>query len=178
MANTNSPLQIEKNPGFGENVSQLSLSVYISHLNVPILYMISQKVVSPFNMSHLFMEDSIFGYWDGTGVIAHEGNSLKPHSKIFHSEHYPKNLRTSASSSYTLGLGGGLCNWSLFLRRLANERKSKKMASPESALSVNPTTRKISIRKANKIQRRSRIPNPKLRSVFEIPANSLNCRLM
>jgi hypothetical protein len=62
MANTNSPLQIEKNPGFGENVSQLSLSVYISHLNVPILYMISQKVVSPFNMSHLFMEDSIFGY--------------------------------------------------------------------------------------------------------------------
>jgi hypothetical protein len=62
MANTNSPLQIEKNQGFGENVSQLSLSVYISHLNVPILYMISQKVVSPFNMSHLFMEDSIFGY--------------------------------------------------------------------------------------------------------------------
>jgi hypothetical protein len=49
------------------------------------------------------------------------------------------------------------------------------MASPRSAHSVNPTTRKISIGKANKIQRRrSRIPNPKLRSVFEIPENSLN----
>jgi hypothetical protein len=65
MANTNFPSQISKSrriKGFGENVSQLSLGVYISHLNVPILYMISQKVVSPLNMSHLFMEDWIFGY--------------------------------------------------------------------------------------------------------------------
>jgi hypothetical protein len=60
----------------------------------------------------------------------------------------------------------------MFLRRPANERRSKKMASPRSALSVNPITRKISIEKPNKIQRkRSRIPNPKLRSVFEIPEN-------
>jgi hypothetical protein len=27
-------------------------------------------------MSHLFMEDCIFCYWDGTGVIAHEGTFL------------------------------------------------------------------------------------------------------
>jgi hypothetical protein len=47
---------------FGENVSQLSLGVYIPYLNVPLLYMISQKVVSPLNMSHLFVEDWIFGY--------------------------------------------------------------------------------------------------------------------
>jgi hypothetical protein len=66
MANTNPPLpQISKSrrvKGFGENVGQLSLGVYISHLNVPLLYMISQKVVSPLNMSHLFVEDWIFGY--------------------------------------------------------------------------------------------------------------------
>jgi hypothetical protein len=48
--------------GFGENIGQLSLGVYVSHLNVPILYMISQKVMSFLNMSHLFMEDWIFGY--------------------------------------------------------------------------------------------------------------------
>jgi hypothetical protein len=53
------------------------------------------------------------------------------------------------------------------------------MASPRSALSVNPTTRKISIEKTNKIQQgRSRIPNPKLKSVFEIPEDSLNCSPM
>jgi hypothetical protein len=59
------PLQISKSrriKGFGENVSQLSLGVYISHLNVLILYMISLKVVSPLNMSHLFVEDWIFCY--------------------------------------------------------------------------------------------------------------------
>jgi hypothetical protein len=136
--------------------------------------MISQKVGSPLNMSHLFVEYWIFGYWDGTGVIAHEENSLKPHSRISHDVYYLKNLWAAASGSNILSLSGGLCNWRLFLRRPANKRRSKKMASPRSALSVNPTTHKISIRKANKIQRRSRIPNPKLRSVFEIPENSLN----
>jgi hypothetical protein len=89
------PLQISKSrriKWFGENVDQLSLGAYVSHLNVPLLYMISQKVVSPLNKSHLFVKDWIFGYRDGTGVIAHEGNSPKPHSKIFHGVHYPKNL--------------------------------------------------------------------------------------
>ena len=65
MANTNFPPQISKSrriKGFSENVGQLSLGVYVSHLNIPFLYMISQKVVSPLNMSHLFVEDWIFGY--------------------------------------------------------------------------------------------------------------------
>jgi hypothetical protein len=65
MANTNFPLQISKlrgMKGFGKNVGQLSLDVYVSHLSVPLLYMISQKVVSSLNMSLLFVEDWIFGY--------------------------------------------------------------------------------------------------------------------
>jgi hypothetical protein len=67
MVNTNPPPspQIRKSrriKGFCENVSQLSLGVYVSHLNVSLLYMISQKVVSSLKMSHLFMEDWIFGY--------------------------------------------------------------------------------------------------------------------
>jgi hypothetical protein len=83
------------------------------------------------------------------------------------------------SSSYILGLNGGLCNRRLFSRRPANERRSKKITSHIGALSVNPTTHKINIEKANKIkQRRSRIQNLKLRSVLEIPENSLNCRPM
>jgi hypothetical protein len=89
------PLQISKSrriKRFGENIGQLSLSVYVSHLNVSVLYMISQIVVSSLNMSNLFVENWIFGYRDGTGVIAHEGNSLKPHSKVSHGVHYPKNL--------------------------------------------------------------------------------------
>jgi hypothetical protein len=60
MTNTNFPPPISKSrriKGFGENIGQLSLGIYIPHLNVPLLYMISQKVVSPLNMSHLFVKD-------------------------------------------------------------------------------------------------------------------------
>jgi hypothetical protein len=65
MAKTNFPSQISKLrriKWFGEDIGQLSLSVYISHLDVSLLYMISQKVVSSLNMSHIFVEDWIFGY--------------------------------------------------------------------------------------------------------------------
>jgi hypothetical protein len=44
---------------------------------------------------------------------------------------------------------------------------------------INLTTRKISIEKTNKIQRRrSRIPNLKLECVFEIPEDLLNSHPM
>jgi hypothetical protein len=83
------------------------------------------------------------------------------------------------SNSYILGLSGGLCNRRLFMRRPTNKRRFEKMTSIRSALSVNSTTQKINIRKVNSIKRRkSRIPNPKLRSMFEVPENSLNYRPM
>jgi hypothetical protein len=65
MRNTNFTPQISKVKtikGFGEDIGQLSLGVYASHLSVSLLYMISQEVVSSLNMSHLFMKDWIFGY--------------------------------------------------------------------------------------------------------------------
>jgi hypothetical protein len=55
-----SPPQISKArsiEGFVEDIGELSLGVYVSHLNVSLLYMISQEVVSSLNMSHLFVED-------------------------------------------------------------------------------------------------------------------------
>jgi hypothetical protein len=136
---------------------------------------ISQEVVSPLKVSHSFVKDWIFCYRYNTGIIAHEGNTLEGHSIIFHGLHYPKNLGAVGSSNYILGLSGGLCNRRLFLRRPTNKRRSKKMTSTRSALSVNPTTHKISIRKTSKIKRRrNTIPNPKLMSAFEVPKNSLN----
>jgi hypothetical protein len=92
MANTNLPPQISKARrinGFGENVSQLLLCIYVSHLNVSFLYMVSQKVVPPLKVSRSLVVDWIFGYGDGTGVITHEGNSLKTHSKVSLGVHNP-----------------------------------------------------------------------------------------
>jgi hypothetical protein len=59
MANTNFPQQISKLRSikeFGKNVSQLPLCVYVSHLNISLLYTISQEVVSPLRVSHAFVE--------------------------------------------------------------------------------------------------------------------------
>jgi hypothetical protein len=78
MANTNFPPQISKSrriKGFGENAGQLSLSVYISHLYVSLLYMISQKVVSSLNMSH-FLWKTEFLATEMALVLSHMRGTL------------------------------------------------------------------------------------------------------
>jgi hypothetical protein len=75
--------------GFGENISQLSPCINISHLNISLLNMVSQEVVSPLKVSHSFVKDWIFCYRDGTDVVTYEGNSLKYHSKVSHGVHNP-----------------------------------------------------------------------------------------
>jgi hypothetical protein len=66
---------------FGKNISQRSLCINVSYLDISFFNMVSQEIVSPFKVSHSFVEDWVFAYKDGTDVIAHEGNSLKDHSK-------------------------------------------------------------------------------------------------
>jgi hypothetical protein len=72
--------------------------------------MISQEVVSHFEVFHSLVEDWVFGYRDGTGVVTHEGNSLKDHSKVSHVVHNPLDLVAVASSSYIVSFCGGLSN--------------------------------------------------------------------
>jgi hypothetical protein len=90
MPNNNFPLQSSKARSikrFGENISQLFLCVNVSHLDISLFHMISHEVVSHFEVFHSFVEDWVFGYRDGTGVVAHEGNFLKDHSKVSHGVH-------------------------------------------------------------------------------------------
>jgi hypothetical protein len=92
MANTNFPLQISKARSiemFGEDIGQLSHGIDVSHLNTSLLNMISQEVVSPLKVSHSFLEDWVFCYRNGTGVVTHEGSSLKDYSKVSHGVHNP-----------------------------------------------------------------------------------------
>jgi hypothetical protein len=94
MANTNPPPPPQSSKArrikeFGENISQPSLGIDVSHLNISLHNVISQEVVSPLKVSHSFVEDWIFGYRDGTSVVAHEGNSLKAHSKVSHGVYNP-----------------------------------------------------------------------------------------
>jgi hypothetical protein len=50
-------------------------------------------------VSHSLVEYWIFDHRDVTSVIAHEGNSLKDHSKISHGVHNPHDLRAAATYS-------------------------------------------------------------------------------
>jgi hypothetical protein len=70
--------------------------------------MVSQEVVSPLKVSHSFVEDWVFGCRDGTGVVAHERNSLKDHSKVSHGVHNPYDLGAAANNDHILSLCGGL----------------------------------------------------------------------
>jgi hypothetical protein len=109
MTNANFPPQSSKArsiKGFGENISQLSFCINVSHLDVSLFNMVSQKVVCPLKVSHSFMEDWFSGYKDGTSVVTHEGNSLKDHSKVS----WCAQSIGSGSSSYILSLCDGLSN--------------------------------------------------------------------
>jgi hypothetical protein len=73
--------------GFHENIIQLSLYNNVSHLDIALFNMVSQEMLSPFKVSHSFVEDWGFGYRDGADIAAHEGNSLEDHSKVSHGVH-------------------------------------------------------------------------------------------
>jgi hypothetical protein len=92
MVNTNFPPQSSKARsinGFGENISQLSISIDVPHLNISLFNVIYQEVVSPLKVSHSLVEDWVFSYRAGTDVVTYEENSLKDHSKVSHGVHNP-----------------------------------------------------------------------------------------
>jgi hypothetical protein len=67
--------------------------------------------VSCLSMSMNFIAISPFSTWSlRKWCLTHEGYNIIVHSIISHSLHYPKYLRTAASSSYILSPCGGLCN--------------------------------------------------------------------
>jgi hypothetical protein len=92
MANTNFPpqsIKVRSIKGFDKNINQLSLCANISHLDISLHHMISQEVMSQFEVFHSFVEDWVFGYRDVTGVVTYEGNSLELYSKVSHGVHNP-----------------------------------------------------------------------------------------
>jgi hypothetical protein len=53
--------------------------------------------MSTLKASHSFVKNWVFGYRDSTGVIAHEGNSLKNHSKVSHGVYDPQDMGATAT---------------------------------------------------------------------------------
>jgi hypothetical protein len=70
-------------------ISANYLYINVSHLDISLFNMVSQEMVSLLEVTHSFVEDWVFGYRYGTGVVAHEGKSLEDHSKVSHGVHNP-----------------------------------------------------------------------------------------
>jgi hypothetical protein len=105
MANTKFLPQSSKTrsiKGFGENVSQLPLCINVFCHYVSLQNVVSQEVLSHFDVFRSPMENWVLGYAYATGVITHEGYTLVGHSIISHSMHYLKNLGARGSNSYIL----------------------------------------------------------------------------
>jgi hypothetical protein len=86
MANTNFPQQISKSrriKEFGEDIGQLSLGVYVSLLNVSLLYVVSQEMVSSRIMSHFLCK---------TGFLATKMALVLSHMRGTLSNLTPKSL--------------------------------------------------------------------------------------
>jgi hypothetical protein len=93
------------------------------------------------------------------------GHGYCPH-KVTHGVWNPKELRATTRSGNILGLGSGLSNTRLFAGRPRHQRRTQKLASPNSGLPIQPTPSKIRAWKTMKRQRRGRrVPKAKVGSV-------------
>jgi hypothetical protein len=96
-------------------------------------------------------------------------------TKVTHGVCDPKELRATTSSGNVLCLGSRLSNIRLFAGRPKHQRRSQKLASPRSGLSIQPTPGKIRIGKTMKSQRRGcGVPKAEVGSVTQVPENSLH----
>jgi hypothetical protein len=80
----------------------------MNQVYVPLLHIISQKVVSHLYVFSSGMEHWIFGNAYGTSAITHERNMGALLTEVTQRIGDPKQLGTTTSSDYILGLGGRL----------------------------------------------------------------------
>jgi hypothetical protein len=176
MVNTNSSPPLRKVAK--QQASRGLMKISVNYLSVS-MYLISISLFSMWSLRKwclILLWKTVFLVTEMALVLSHMRGTLL---KITLKSRMVWQSIGFGSSSYIHSLCGGLSNWRLLSRTLANKRRSEKMTSTKSALSVNPTPCKISIEKTNKIKwSRSKIPNPKLRSVFEVSEDSLNCHSM
>jgi hypothetical protein len=142
----------------------------------PFLYAVSLKMIPHFCVLGFGMEHWVLCNAYGTCAITLKWDMGILLTKVTHGVCDPKELRAATSSGNVLCLGSGLTNIRLFAGRPRYERRTQKLASPRSALPIQPTPYKIRIRKTKKRQRRGRgLPKADVENVTQVPKNSLHC---
>jgi hypothetical protein len=148
---------------------------YMDQDYLPFLYIVSQKMIPHFYVFCFGMEHWVLCNAYGTGAVTLKRNMGILLTKVTHVVCDPKELRAITSYENILCLGSGLSNTRLFAGRPRHQRGSQKLASPRSALPIQPTPGKIRIRKTMKSQRRGRrIPKAEVGGVTQVPKNSVH----
>jgi hypothetical protein len=109
------------------------------------LYIVSQKMISHFYVLGFGMEHWVLCNENGTGAVTLKWNMGILLTKVTHDVCDPKELRATTSCGNVLCLSSGLRNTRLFAGRPRHQRRSQKLASPRSGLSIQLTLGKISI---------------------------------
>jgi hypothetical protein len=124
--------------------------------------MISQEVMSHFEVFYSFMQDWIFGSRDDIGVVAHEGNSLEDHSKISHGAYNSKDLGAAATYSVSI------VDWVIedyFQEDQQTRENSRKWQVPEELFRSIPLLAKLASKKptrSNEEEEEYQIPNSRV----------------
>jgi hypothetical protein len=105
---------------------------------LPFLNTVSQKMISHFYVLDFGMEHWILCNTYGTGAITLKWNMGILLTKVTHGVCDPKELRAKTSCGNVLYLGSGLSNTRMFAGRPRHQRRSHKLASPISGLSIQP----------------------------------------
>ena len=143
--------------------------------DVPFLKIISQEVVSHFNMLGFGMEHWVFGNAYGTGAITQKWNLGTLLTKVTQSVGDPKELGTATRSSNVLGFCGGLGYTGLLARGPRHQRRTQKLTSTRGRLAIQATPSKISIGVSRQAEcRGGRKPKTQVRRLLQILENLLD----
>jgi hypothetical protein len=112
---------------------------------LPFLYVVSQKMIPHFYALGFGMEHWVLCNTYGTGAITLKWNMGILLTEVTHGVCDPKELRATTSCGNVLCLGSGLSNTRLFAGILRHQKRSQKLASPRSGLSIQPTPGKIHV---------------------------------
>jgi hypothetical protein len=112
---------------------------------LPFLFIVSQKMVSDFYVLGFGVEHWVLCNAYGTCVIILKWDMGIHLTKVTRGICDPKELRATISCGNVLCLGSGLSNTRQFAGRPRHQRRSQKLASPRSGLSIHPTLGKIHV---------------------------------
>jgi hypothetical protein len=104
---------------------------------LPLLYIVSQKMITHFYVFCFGMEHWVLCNSYGTGAVTLKWDMGIVLTKVTHGICDPNELRATTSCGNILCLCSGLSNNQLFAGRPRHQRRSQKLASPRSGLPIN-----------------------------------------